>query len=209
VNPKYRNEKNAEFGVLFVVDKTSSIKSICSVVSPTAIRIIAIVTFQAGGGGQVDGVARAAALAAMVDTTAALTSNARVWAVIYGRNPGTGVMALGTGLSPEHPGMEARIVVAAGTCAGCAFEDVIDVAFFAGNLGVSAIQFERRKVMVEGGITPIGGGMAGAAFLAKFTVVLVILFVAGKTVRGCALVDAVEVTFTAFYAGVFAFEFKG
>ena len=74
---------------------------------------VAIVTFFAGRSGQVDGVAGAAALAAMVDATAMFIGDAGVWAIVASRDPGAGVVAIRAFLSAKHPGMEGGVAVTA------------------------------------------------------------------------------------------------
>lgn len=59
-----------------------------------------------------------------------------------------------------------------------AFEYIIHMAFLAGDTGMFAFQFERRKIMVEMGRRPAFGGVAGLAFCAIGEVMRVILPVA-------------------------------
>jgi len=85
----------------------------------------------------------AAAPAAVINAAAAFaTGNARVRTNIARRGPGASIVAHRTGLPAEHARVESRVFVATGTFAGCAFENIIDVAFITGNAGMSAIQLE-------------------------------------------------------------------
>ncbi|GAB4568807.1 MAG: hypothetical protein Fur0017_12620 [Anaerolineales bacterium] len=58
------------------------------------------------------------------------------------------------------------------------FEDIVDMAFFTGNVGVFTFQFERGEIMVEGGVLPRRWVMAGLAVGTVGAVVLIILVVA-------------------------------
>jgi hypothetical protein len=86
-----------------------------SIASPatSAVWVIAVVACGAGGCGQVGGVARATALAAVIHTSSAFISDAGVRAIVFCRSPGAGVVAIRTFLPAEHPGVEPWAAVAA------------------------------------------------------------------------------------------------
>lgn len=88
--------------------------------------------------------------------------------------------------------------MATGAFGRCAFEDIIDVAFFASYIDVRPGQLEGRKVMVKSGGLPGSGGMAGAANLPEFAFMVVVFLVTGKTNEGRAFEDIINV---AFFAG--------
>jgi len=67
------------------------------------------------------------------------------------------------------------ILMAGIAIAGCALEDIIDMALIAGEIGVLTIQFEDRQIMVEGGRCPASGGVTYAAIDAKTALVVVVL----------------------------------
>jgi hypothetical protein len=89
-----------------------------------------------------------------------------------------------------------------------ALENVIEMAFFAGNIEMCAIELEGRKIVVESGFFPIGGVMTGGAILPKLAVMFIIFLVAGKARAGSALEDIVEVTVGTFCFGVFTFQLE-
>lgn len=62
--------------------------------------------------------------------------------------------------------------------------------------------------MIEGRIIPVGWVVAGRAVCAKFTVVLIFIFMAGVTVGRRALEDIVDVAFFASHLAMFAFKFE-
>lgn len=105
--------------------------------------------------------------------------------------------------------MEGRVLMTAGAGAGRPFEDIVKMAFFAGHVGMFAIQFESREIMVKGGRLPALGGVAGAAILPEFAVVVIVFLVTGKTGAGSAFEDAIEMAIRTFYFGVFAFQLEG
>lgn len=70
-------------------------------------------------------------------------------------------------------------------------------------------QREVAPVMIEGGILPIGRRMAGGAIGAVPAIVLIILFMTGVTISGCALINTIPMTGFAFCFGMLALQFKG
>ena len=82
------------------------------------------------------------------------------------------------------------------------------MAFFADNIGVRAIQFEGRKVVVKGGGFPTGSLVTCATVRPVFTLMFVILLVTGKTSRGGAFENLVEMAIAAFRRGVFTIQFE-
>ena len=62
--------------------------------------------------------------------------------------------------------------------------------------------------MIKGGRLPAVDGMAGAAILSKFAVVVIIFLMTGKASARCAFENIVYVTVCAFYFGVFAFQLE-
>ena len=62
--------------------------------------------------------------------------------------------------------------------------------------------------MIKGGRLPAVDGMAGAAILSKFAVVVIIFLMTGKTIGGRTLEDIINMAFYAFYFGVFAFQLE-
>jgi len=98
--------------------------------------------------------------------------------------------------------------MAGSAVAGCAFEDVVFVAILASNVGVFAVEFESRKVVVKRGRFPSLGRMAGTTFRTELAVVRVVLLMAGGASPSgsfeiCAGAGAV-VTFGATQFGMFA-----
>lgn len=83
------------------------------------------------------------------------------------------------------------------------------MALLTTNLSMGAFQFERETIMVNRSIVPIGRSVAGGAVLAVLTVVFIVAAMAGVTIRGCALVNAILVTLIAGSFAVLAFQFKG
>jgi hypothetical protein len=104
--------------------------------------------------------------------------------------------------------MKSWVSMAAGTFLGCALEHAIDMAFFADHIGMSAIQFESRKIMVKGSGFPGLGRMTGTAILTKFSGMLVIFLVARKTSRRGTLKQLINMAIRAFCFGVFAIQFE-
>ena len=104
--------------------------------------------------------------------------------------------------------MKGRISVTASTISGCAFEGIIFVTFFAGHADVRTSQLEDRKIMVKTGRIPGLSFMAGAALLAKFTLMLIIFFVTGKTCSWCALIDIADMASNAFRLYMFPIQLE-
>lgn len=62
--------------------------------------------------------------------------------------------------------------------------------------------------MIEGGIVPLRGRVTGTAIRAKFSIMLVILLMAGIAIRGRALVNIILVALFAFGPSMFPFQFE-
>ena len=77
------------------------------------------------------------------------------------------------------------LLMAGITIGGRTFEDIIDMALLAFHIRVLAFQLESGKVMVEGGLLPIGRGMAGAAVRAEGALVGILGGVAGIAILRC------------------------
>lgn len=71
-----------------------------------------------------------------------------------------------------------------------------------------ARQWEVGAIMIERCIIPVRWVVAGCAIRAKFTVVLIFIFMAGITVDWCALEDIVYVAFLASHLAMLAFKFE-
>lgn len=82
------------------------------------------------------------------------------------------------------------------------------MAFFADNIGVRAIQFEGRKVVVKSGRLPAGSLMTCATVRPIFALMFVFLLVTGKTSRGGTFENLVEVAVAAFRCGVFTIQLE-
>ena len=98
--------------------------------------------------------------------------------------------------------------MADGAFGGGVLEDIIDMAFFAGYVGVPAAQLEGRKVMVKSGRLPTVGGMTGAAILPKFAVMLIIFLMTRKTSDGCTLENSVSVAFFASHSDMLSIQLE-
>jgi hypothetical protein len=109
-----------------------------------AARVVVIVAFGAGSRHQVDRVTVAASSVSVPDTATAFSTirRFRMREVEFRRRPFCRIMASRTNLALEQTLMESRVSMAAGAFLGCAFEYVIDVAFFAEYASVRAIQFK-------------------------------------------------------------------
>jgi hypothetical protein len=104
------------------------------------------------------------------------------------RQPGGSGVTGGTG-SPVAAVVLVIARMAGVTIGGSALVDAADMAGGAGHTGMCTGQLEGRQVMVEGGGSPGGGGMAGGAVGAELPLVVVVRGVTGVTVGGGALVD--------------------
>ena len=89
-----------------------------------------------------------------------------------------------------------------------AFEDIVDVTFFANHVYMCPGQLECGQIVVKCRRFPAVGGMADAAILPKFAVVIVIFFVAGNTSAGRALEHVVDVAAFAFHFNVLACQLE-
>lgn len=83
------------------------------------------------------------------------------------------------------------------------------MAFLAIDLLVRARQREVTAGVIEGGVLPIRWVVTGRTVGAIFSIMLIILRVAGEAIRRCALIHIVLVTFLAGCLGVFPFQLKG
>ena len=104
--------------------------------------------------------------------------------------------------------MEGGIAMAGGTFLRRAFEHIIYVTLLTFHIGMRAIQLESRQVMVKGSWFPTRDFVTGAAILSKFSLMLIILFMAGKTGAGSTLEHAIHMAVGAFHIGMLAFQFE-
>ena len=99
--------------------------------------------------------------------------------------------------------------MAAGANLGGAFEDIIHMALFTGNIGMPTKQLEARKIMIKSGSFPTACFMTGAAILSKLTIMLVILLVTTKTGCGRTLEDTILMAVLTLLLDVFSIQFEG
>ncbi len=131
-----------------------------------------------------------------------------VTAIIRCRFPSIGRVAVCAGLPREKPKVITWVGVTGATFLGCALEHTVRVAFCAGDIGMCAAQLKSRQVVIETGRPPGLGRMAGRAVLAKLTIVLIILLVAGITIGRCAFEGCVCMAFPTACIAVCASQFK-
>jgi len=88
------------------------------------------------------------------------------------------------------------------------FENAIDVATFAGNSRVPAIEMECEFRMIDIGRLPAGRGMARRAVGSKLTLVRIIIGMTGGAVHGCAFEDAIDMATFAGNRGMFSIKLE-
>lgn len=125
-----------------------------------------------------------------------------------GRTPHRGVVT-GFATCAKHARVENGVGMTRDTSTGCARELGIDVALLAIDLLMRARQRKITARVIEGRVLPIGGRVAGGAVRAKFSVVFIVLRVAGIAIRGRPLIDIVFVAILAVGLGVFALQLEG
>jgi len=121
--------------------------------------------------------------------------------VELGRRPGLGIVA-GGAVGGEQTGMEGRVGVAGDTLLGCALEYIVHMAFGAIHTGMCPGQLECSLGVVETGFLPIIWCVANATIYTKFTLVSVILGVAGITFLRRAFEEVINMALSASYFGV-------
>ena len=146
----------------------------------------------ARGGMQRLGMAGPATVAAMVHAAAAFIGDPRVGSAVF-RRPIFDRMAGGT-IQSEQAGMVGRVTMAVRADCGQPGKLAGGMTVLAGHICMPAYQREPGKVVIEIGILPVRGVMAGRAVGAILARVLVILLVAGIAVRGSAQENPVEMT---------------
>jgi len=82
------------------------------------------------------------------------------------------------------------------------------MALFATHLGMCAFQFEGRKVVIKGCITPTLRRMASRTIRAKRALVLILVFMAGITILGRTFEYIIDMAFFTFYFCMFPFQFE-
>jgi len=106
----------------------------------------------------------------------------------------------------KQTGMELRFGVAGSAFLRGSREDTLHVAALTGRLRMSAGERKIGLGMVEVGFLPARGRVAAVARRSKFTVVSVILGVAGKAILGCIYEAIFQVAILAGDAGVTAHQ---
>jgi len=109
----------------------------------------------------------------------------------------------------EQAVMESWVRVASGAVLRSSFENVIDVAFFTGDVGMRTGQLERRLRVVKRGFFPIIGCMATGAILAKLALVCVDLRMAGIAILRGAFENIVDMAFLAGHLDVRRGQLEG
>ncbi len=94
--------------------------------------------------------------------------------------PGPGIVTALAALSKTTVVLVVTLVTGE-TTGGCAFEDVINMAAFTGNVGVTAGELENGQVVIKAGRFPGLGRMADTAVDAKSAIMLVVFLVAANT----------------------------
>lgn len=90
---------------------------------------------------------------------------------------------------------------------GCAGKDRVNMTAFAGNIHMAAFEREGEPGMVDGSV-PTFSHMTQFALRSKRSLMFVILFMAGETIRGNTLVNIVLVTVCAGNSGVLSAQFE-
>jgi hypothetical protein len=114
------------------------------------------------------------------------------------------VLTLGT----QHSSVEYRIFVASQTLGRKPGKLTICMAILATHVNMSTGQREVAQVVVKCSLFPIEGSMAGSAVRAKATIVLIILLMAGITIRGRALKNTILMARLAADFGVFPLQLE-
>ncbi len=88
----------------------------------------------------------------------------------------------GGAIGSESPAMFVVALVTGKAICWCAFENIVRVSFFASNFCVLTFQLENRKVVIEGGISPVRWVVTYRAVGAEFSCVRVVAAMAGVTI---------------------------
>lgn len=95
------------------------------------------------------------------------------------------------------------------TVAGRTLETGILMALGTFYFAVLPFQLESRKIVIKGGIIPIGRSMAGFTLRPKLAIVLIVLFMARIAIAGRAKVLAIRMAIFTSGLGMFTFQFEG
>ena len=142
----------------------------------------------------------------MIDPAPAFIGNAGVRTTV-GSIPILCRMALGT-IGTEHSRMIRGVTMTAYTCGGQPYKRTCRMALFASQPDMAPREREVATIVVEGRIFPTGRVMAGSTIGAVFTIMLVVLPVAGITVSGGTSEDTVLMTGFTFHFGVFTLQLE-
>lgn len=71
-----------------------------------------------------------------------------------------------------------------------------------------AYQWEVGFIMIEGNILPFGGTMTGGTVRAKATIMLIVLLMAGITIRRRALINIIDMASFTLHLGMGTFQFE-
>lgn len=142
----------------------------------------------------------------MIDSPAALISNAGVPTLVYGI-PIVGGVTAGT-VQAEHPGVKDRVAVTARAVGGQPGELTRGMATLARHSCMPTRQWKVTAVVIEIDMLPTRGIMTRRTIGAILTVMFIIQLMAGITVAGCALMLLILVArFTGYFA-MLAFQFE-
>ena len=106
--------------------------------------------------------------------------------------PISGVMTART-IVPHLSRMD--IIVAGGTVRWCALEKIILMAIRASNSAMFAYQSKGCLGMIKGHVFPCGRLVAGTAICSQFSIMAIILFMAGETIRRRTFENVVYMAF--------------
>lgn len=124
-----------------------------------------------------------------------------------GRFPGRCAMT-GYTILPEPPQMRIVLLVAGKTIRWRILKNASLMAIGAVCPFMRTSQLERKLIMIHAHIIPTGRIMADSAIRAKFAIMPVILFMAGKAISGRALKLAVGMAFFTGHFGMVTFKLK-
>lgn len=128
--------------------------------------------------------------------------------IVNGRAPRSCTVT-GFAFCAERARMKNGVGVTAHARIRRAGELAVDVALFAINPLVRARQREGAARVIEGGIVPVGGFMAGGAVCSKFSIMFVIPPMTGIAVQWCAFKNTVLMAIFTFHLRVFPLQLEG
>ena len=146
---------------------------------------ISLMALSTSGGMQSLGMTGTTGTTTVIDTSPPFICNARMRTLID-RRPVLCRVAR-CAIQAKHTRVEDRISVATRTSCGQAGKLTRGMASLASQGGVGAGQREVRAVMIEVNMIPTGGVVAGRTVGAKFSIVIVILLMAGIAIHRRAL----------------------